>query len=85
MLQNTYQPSKISFILIERFISAQLFFKKIFILSQIKFCTKLIYGYIFLLNILLLCLKDPTYPEGKIVIFSYFHIFSQFLNDIVKN
>ena len=40
--------------------------------------------YSILLNILLLCLKDPADPDGKIVIFSNFLLFSQFLNVSIK-
>ena len=41
--------------------------------------------YIISLNILLLCLIDPADPDNKIVIFSNFLLFSQFLNILIKN
>ena len=39
---------------------------------------------IILLYKFLLCLKDPTDPDDKIVVFSNFLLFSQFLNVLIK-
>ena len=37
-----------------------------------------------LFNVFLLYLKDLADPDGKIVIFSNFYLFSQFLNVLIK-